>query len=259
MKSFYHYLAEAKKEYSYKIKLISAVDDAAVSRIERALVKYDIISISKPKKTILQAAPLDFKRASNVEVWIIDVVTHLPASSYVMWEELRTALEIPGDNIVVRGLNEPMEIESQRIEAQHNMDKEAVKDGLIRDSLLGVDGTYPEYEAGISDTPYGDEYNKRLLNYLAQVQANRPQNDEHFVEPKNALFKWLTPEQKPGEDFNQDQDAVKPVHSGTKVRGKDPVEPTEVSPQGNIQHNPRTNGVYKDGKGNRKILHPKEA
>lgn len=258
MKSFYHYLAEAKKEYSYKIKLISAVDDAAMSKIERALVKYDIISISKPKKTILQAAPLDFKRASNAEVWIIDVVTHLPASSYMMWEELRTALGVHGDNIVVRGFNEPLEIESQRIEAQHNMDKEAVADGLVRDSLLGADA-YEEHEPVPGEAPYGDAYNKRLLNYLAQVQANRPQNDEHFVEPKNALFKWLKPEAPAAEDYNEQFDTVKPVPGNSKKPGTAPVEPTEVSAEGNINRTAKTSGVYKDSKGNRKILPNKEA
>jgi hypothetical protein len=257
MKTFYHYLAEAKKEYSYKIKLISAVDDAAVSRIERALVKYDIISISKPKKTILQAAPLDFKRAANAEVWIIDLVTHLPASSYMMWEELRSALGIHGDNIVVRGFNEPMEIESQRIEAQHNMDKKALEDGLIRDSLLGADA-YEEHEPAPGEVPYGDAYNRKLLNYLSQVQANRPQNDEHFVEPKNALFKWLAPEAVPAEDFNKDFDTVKPVNASTKKPGAAPVEPTETSAEGNITRTATSAGVFKDRKGNRKILPNKE-
>ena len=50
MKSLKNYLTEASQEFNFKIKLAKEISEEDLARIERHLVKYDITSMSAPKK-----------------------------------------------------------------------------------------------------------------------------------------------------------------------------------------------------------------
>ena len=60
MKTFKEYLAEAVQENPVRIKIACDVTDDMMNVIERELERYDIVSINKPVKTIMQEHPLDF-------------------------------------------------------------------------------------------------------------------------------------------------------------------------------------------------------
>lgn len=226
MKTFYQYLAESVKEYKYRVKTIVPLDDGALKRMETCLAKYDLVSFAKPKKTIVQNHPLDFKNVSQAEVVIVDFVLRMPVTSYALLQEIRKLLGINENQIVVRGENEPVELEAQKIIA----DLEAAKED--KPAMLD-DATYSEYDAE-KEVAYGDEYNKKLLNYLAQIAADR---DEALAveqtEPVKALFGWLKPNTEVADDFNKDHDTVKPVHRATKKAGKKADEPNKADVHGN--------------------------
>jgi hypothetical protein len=79
---------------------------------------------------------------------------------------------------------------------------------------------------------YGDEYNQKLLNYLAQVQANRA--EEMDKEGPKSIFGWLHDNvaQEDGA-FNADADGIRPVSGSTlKSKKAEPVAPT--APTGNF-------------------------
>jgi len=67
------YLAEVEKSYHYRIKTIVPLDDDKMGRIEHAILKYNPLSLSQPKKTIIQKNPLDFPSIVASEVYIVDV------------------------------------------------------------------------------------------------------------------------------------------------------------------------------------------
>jgi hypothetical protein len=216
MKSFYEYLAESTKIYQYRVKTVVPVDASVLKRIEKCLSKYDVVKVQKPRKTIVQKAPKDFPNIKEGEVYIIQIETRMPASSYLMQQELCGELNINNEFLVVRGVNEPTELDAVDLEQKLDAKEAGDKDGeaLLDQNEYEEANLYPSVE-------YGDEYNKHLLGYLAKVAAER---DGKKLAPKDEahLFGWLK-DQKPSEDFNAGFDTVKPVHRATANKNaKDP-------------------------------------
>lgn len=229
MKSFFQYLAEATKEYEYRIRTIAPVTDSTIAKIEKVLDKYNLISITKPKKTILQDSPLDFPNVDMAEVFIIDIKTGVPVSSEVLLQELRGALDIPWSEIVVRGKNDPMELETE----VQDSDNKGLKDA---DSpLLSSDPAYKEYPISIDEPQaFGDAYNKRFLSFLAKVSAERAEV-EAVVQPENqkkSAFGLMSELNSNSEDFNKDYDTPKPVPANKA--DKNAPEPADVSNEGSF-------------------------
>ena len=51
MKSFKSYLVENEHTYKFRLKIAEMLDDERMDALESALEKYEVASISKPKKT----------------------------------------------------------------------------------------------------------------------------------------------------------------------------------------------------------------
>jgi len=181
------YLAAVERTYNYRIKTVVEVTDEVKDAIEQALLKYEPLDISSPKKTIFQKAPLDFPSLSNVEVYILDVELAFPASPYVMTEELRLAMGCPKSYVVVRGDNDPTELETERLNAESDMADEAKRRNLEPGALLTKDG-YEEAEQVDASQFYGNEYNSRFLGILGKIEKERAESRR---DPANALFKFL--------------------------------------------------------------------
>lgn len=249
------YIAEAERTYHYRIKTVVPLDDAAMDRIERAIMKYQPLDISLPKKTMLQKHPLDFTQVQNAEVWIVDVETGLPASSYVMLQEIRNALNVPEKFVIVRGDNDPTEAESERLVAQAEMDAEAEKSGMSRASALETAEDYPEANEVDGTQFYGDAYNRRLRAYLKDVeQTRRPEK----VDPKNPLFPWRDmpdrADQEPTQDDTNFNAYLKTEHND-EVPASDAGDSERISGAGNVDDDARTyRRVYRDATGKDKVL-----
>ena len=226
MKTFFQYLAESTKEYKYRLKTIVELNDEDLKKLETCLKKYDLVTISKPKKTIFQKKPRDFPGVEGAEVFIVDFTLRMPVTSYSMSLEFRKLLEIHENHIVVRGENEPVELEAQKMIADLEAEEKENK-ALLDDEV------YSEFNEP-QEVAYGDEYNRKLLSYLAQVASDRDQKQEvEQTGPVKALFGWLKDETKPSEDFNKDIDSVKPVHRKTKKPGGKTDVPNKSDVHGN--------------------------
>ena len=224
MKNFYQYLAESVKEYKYRIKTVVEVNDDFMDKLETCLAKYDVVSVSNPKKTIIQNYPKDFQDVPQSEVYIIDVTTRVPASSNVLLTELTTVFRCSAKFIVVRGENEPNELEAEKMVA----DIEAAKDGP-QEAILN-DPDYKEHNEEVH-VDFGDDYNKRLLAYLARVSAEK-EAITVIPEKGEKLFAWMK-EQNAGEDFNKDHDTPKPVHRSQAKKADLPAK--QVGNSGNYE------------------------
>lgn len=246
MKNFYEYLASVKREYKYKIKLAVAVDDAVLDRIEKVLKRYDAIEISKPKKSILHHNRVDFPDLGPVETWTISIVTERPLVVQALTSDLRAELNVSEHYLRVRGENEPVEVENRFAEEAAGIDETA--GDKTPATLLGND----EVEDPI-DPAYGDDYNQSLLNYLAQVQANRAEEMETQM-GKASMFGWLN-DQTAIEDgsFNADHKGVRPV-SGSTLKAKEATPPANTAPTGNFDmRDKHASKTFRDGKGLTKI------
>lgn len=174
IKSFTDYLNDSEREYHYRIKTAAPLEDIDLEFLERVLSKYVLKDITKPIKTILQKHPLDFPDIRNTEIWIVDVVTHLPASAYVLQQEIKLALKLPEKYVVVRSENDPLEIYTQEMEANAEIEAAAMEKGLKKAARLSTNRHYDEDERVELENPaYGNEYNKKFLETLAQVAADR--------------------------------------------------------------------------------------
>jgi hypothetical protein len=174
MKSFKQYVLESVRVYRYKIKFCFVPSEAQMNTLDHFLKKYDPLEISAPRKTIVQKTPMDFQDVENAEVAVIDLVIGVPVSSYVLQQEIRTWLHLPERFVVVRGINEPLELQTDQINAVQDACAQANEEGLKPAARLSTNSEYHDYE----QTPPGENYfgNKHVdsfKQYLQNVQATR--------------------------------------------------------------------------------------
>jgi len=256
MKSFKHYLLESNREYHYRIKTVVEMNDDRLDRVERLLQKYNLMDISNPKKTLMQRHPLDFQDLDHAEVWIVDVVTGLPVSAYILQQEIRTVLEISETFVIVRTDNDPLEVETEMRNAIDDINDQGKKLGLDKNTLMNTTG-YLDSEMGLDGkTFYGDEYNNKLRDYLANISATRKPEVK-----SSPLFDFVKGNEKPenadANDFNKDiKDAPKSVPWWERMSDIDfnDVE-KKVSPEGNFDDDFRTySRTFKDKDGKPKAI-----
>ena len=215
------YISEVEKTYTYRIKTVIKLDDDAMGRIESAIMKYQPIKLSAPKKTMLQKNPLDFPTVQNAEVYIVDIELGLPASAYVLSQEVRLFLAAPEKFVVVRGDNEPLENETEALIAKNDLDLAAKEEGAVRGAMLNLPN-YDEAEPVESTDYYGDQYNRRFLGYLKKVETERTEASK--IETPNQKFGWLN---MPKSDVEAD--------AGPTIGTAEPGERNpKLSSQGNV-------------------------
>lgn len=234
MKSFYSYLMESTKEYRYRVKTVEPIDDAFIQILKKTLFKYDVLSISRVKKTMMQKAPLDFRDMDLAEVSIVDIVLRIPASAYVIGNEIRMAMKLPEKLLVVRAENDPLEIEAEAISRIQKEDAEAILN----------DGNYKN-EDQPKEIAFGDSYNKKFLNYLSQIKANSESLEVPAIEEikKTNKFAWLNSKDTTiADDFNVESDTVKPVHVNSKKAGAKAEEPNLAAIHSNYDESVKRKG-----------------
>lgn len=240
-KSFREYVKENHREYHVRVKTITSLDDENMEMMERVLQKYVPIDIDGPTKTIIQKHPLDFQDIRNAEVYIVDITTELPISSYVLQQELKLALGIPEKFIVVRSTNDPLEIETQRMNSDDEISMQAMEKGLSPEARLSTNSAYDVDEQGELEEPaYGDEYNKNFLDILKKVSEERikfaAKPDTPELDEGGSVVD-SHPEQD-STDFNELHDGPKPVYKSytdslKNMRTQKKTENSRLSTSGN--------------------------
>jgi len=153
MKSFKSYLIESEQTYKFRIKMAELCDDERMNALEAALEKYDMKSISKPKKTPIQEHPMDFQTLQNAEVFIMDAELSYPVTAHQLYEYISQTVGVPASHLVIINSDHPEEIARE----------EAVKaEGEEYETLL--DSDYKD--ANNAKDNFGDEYNENMLKSL---------------------------------------------------------------------------------------------
>lgn len=201
MKSFYEYLKETEKTYAYKVKTLYPLDEERMKLLEKAFVRYGIVSIDGPFESVTELNPLDFEKVKYATVFIVDVVTKIPVSPYYMIKQLKSVLEIPERQLVVRSVNDPLELETQEIQDRYEFDAIQQNNDLERCALMSTEPDYIEVDPASIEVAYGDEYNQKFLKKLAS---------EENKEDRYGILKSL---KRDDAEFNKDiKDIVNPVY-----------------------------------------------
>ena len=150
MKSLKSYLVESEQTYKFRIKMAEKCDDEIMNALETALEKYEVASLSKPKRTPIQEHPMDFQTLQNAEVFIMDAELKYPVTSHQLYTYISEVIGVPASHLVVINSDHPEEIARE----------EAIKEEEY-ESLLDSD-----YKEEKHDATYGDEYNENMLKQL---------------------------------------------------------------------------------------------
>ncbi len=102
MKAFEQYLAEAQKEYSFRLRCACDLTEEHMDKIENRLKKYEAFSVSTPKKTMFQSSPPGFSHLSGGEIHIVDFKTRQPVAPHVLQQDITECCDISESLVRVR-------------------------------------------------------------------------------------------------------------------------------------------------------------
>ena len=108
MKAFDQYLVEAEKEYAFRLRVATDLEEGVMDKIENRLKKYEAFSISTPKKTMFQASPPGFIHLPGAELNIIDFKTRQAVAPHVLQQDIIEASNLPESHVRVNNANEPL-------------------------------------------------------------------------------------------------------------------------------------------------------
>ena len=132
------------------------IEDEVMDRLETCLEKYDMKSLTKPKKTPIQEHPMDFQTLSNAEVYIMDAELQYPVSANQLYEYISQSVGVPANQLVVINKDHPEEIARE----------EAIQEeGDVYVTKLD-DADYTDAKKHDVAEVFGDEYNANMLKEL---------------------------------------------------------------------------------------------
>ena len=235
-KSFLQYLQESEKSFGFCIKTVMPVDDACMERIERLLQPYNLLNIGAPH-LVSGKVGLEFQTQPNAQEVHVDCTLGMPVSSYVLLQALKTGLNIPEDTIIVRAANEPLEVENTSRQLLSDLAAKAKEKDLTEPgSLLSTDPHYLAAEQPLVKDAYGDKYNKKFLELLADISASRESREVEPFSGQISLAAMKKVKREPTQDladFNDRFDTPKPVTKSSK-KTEVPVDSKFLSEPGNF-------------------------
>ena len=178
------FLSESfEKEYSYRIKIAHDCGDQQMEQLERCLSKYNPVSIAAWNVRPIEENPVEFTRAKHVEfiseVSSTDVVLKYPCQPRVLEVWVATNMGLPHERVICYDVKEPRRTESDI--ASDRRENDVDRYVTSEDSELS-DQSQEHYQAqnaswvgesNIKDTFYGETYNKKFLDTLMAIRAEK--------------------------------------------------------------------------------------
>ena len=168
-----------KKEYSFRVKIAADCKPEHLDIIENCLAKYNVVSVASFKRSPIQENPMEFVRDKGVklisEVCSTDVVLKYPVHERILEVWLAVHLGLDHDRVLCYNVKDPRKLESDNAadRTAYNKDRTVTED----DAVLAKDDSQSHYEMqneGIEDVVYfGEEYNKKFLDTLAKIKAEK--------------------------------------------------------------------------------------
>lgn len=159
MKNFADYLTESKKTYKFTVRVAGELPENYADTLERALTKYEIVSVSPGKKTPIMEKPMDFPQLQNLEVTHYEIEVTYPVTSHVLEHYLVNETNLPHSHIVVRGEFDPIE------EQQPDSEPQKPYEALLTTEDMG--GTSSQ----------GDVGDNRVMDLLKELETARKERE----------------------------------------------------------------------------------
>jgi hypothetical protein len=167
-----------KKEYSFRVKIAADCKSEHLDIIENCLAKYNVVSVASFKRSPIQENPMEFVRAKGVklisEVCSTDVVLKYPVHERILEVWLAVHLGLDHDRVLCYNVKDPRRLEADNAAArtEYNKDRSVSE----ADSVLSKEDQahYEMQNEGVADIAYfGEEYNKKFLDTLAKIKAEK--------------------------------------------------------------------------------------
>ena len=110
MKTFQQYLTEAKRTYSFKIKVAGDLPEGFKENLEGLMDKYGLVKLSGPKRTPISEIVADFPHIKNQSVNIFEVEIQYPTTASVLQDYIANVMRIAGKDVIVRDPQEPVDM-----------------------------------------------------------------------------------------------------------------------------------------------------
>jgi hypothetical protein len=156
MKKFSEYLFESVRNYEYTVKLLFKPTDDILTKIERALSRYELVDITAVRSQPIKRVDKDFPGISNPETYIFNVSVAYPApAEFIRHTIANIGLELETVSVVTS-------------DHEASVDKEDFEIAANTSDKALLDQDYPKQDNKvIADANYGDEYNSRLVKNAA--------------------------------------------------------------------------------------------
>lgn len=151
MKTFSQFLAESVRNYIYNVKLSFKPDNETMTKIEQALAKYNVVSITAPRSLPIQRVDKDFPGINSPETYVFTVEVAYPAPA----EFVRHTIANMGFAM------ETVAVSS--VEHDASMEKEEEGIGKNSDGALLTKAYDGQDNKKISAENYGGDYNEKLV------------------------------------------------------------------------------------------------
>lgn len=150
MKSFIQYLTESRKQFKFTIKLAFKPSSDQVDKIEKALDKFDLVSLSSAKSLPIKKVDPHFPKISSPETYALETVVNYPASAFMIQNVLKQ-LGMDTESVAVVGTDHDISVAGDEDTREKNLEDAPL---LLR-----------ELEPGNSKANElsGDDYNKKLV------------------------------------------------------------------------------------------------
>ena len=171
------------KEYAYRVKIAADCNQETMDMLEQCLSKYKIESLAPWKRLPIQENPVDFVRAKGAafvsEVCSTDAVFKYPCQPRVLEVWIATNMGLPHERVLCYDIKEPRRLEADIAADRHENDVERY--AVAEDSELS---TYDQEHYKVQNaswvndpdvkyTWYGETYNKKFLETLMQIRAEK--------------------------------------------------------------------------------------
>ena len=168
MKSFNEYLTESKKTYEFKVKVAGDLKYEFSSKLNSAMERFSVVTVSKGKRTPITETPLDFPELKNTNVTVFDVEVNYPTTPQVLETYISQICGCPASHIRVRTANQSAE------QVQEEANKKEAKDK----PLLGQCDPAPSNHQDLVGDKKVSSFLKDLANHKSGGEQYKGVNDE---------------------------------------------------------------------------------
>ena len=175
---FKDFLAESlNKEYSYRVKIAADCNADHLAVIEKALGKYNVVSVADFKRKPISENPVEFSRTKGVkfvsEVCSTDVVVGYPVNSRILEVWLAVNLGIDHDRVLCYDVKDPRRLQSEQAEerAEADVDRQVSEEDAVLNNEEQEHYVVEEDES--KDYGYGEEHNAKFIAELQKIKDEK--------------------------------------------------------------------------------------